>query len=222
MFTIELDAGKTTAQLQVVDIDHSHVCGHDRVAEIYLFFCCVNIYMETCVKQHIYCAYGPCLRGAGNGVVGGSLSASAGKPAEQLGEALELQEHGGVEKAGSELQGLSIKAVPGTAPCDHRHIVGPYRSVMIGHGIVALLPRAEGADSPSGKHIRLEQLAGYALRLVLVRNPRKKAVSRIRGTHTAGAFLNRFFSVAASASRVAARTSSPRTRARAAACIFAS
>ncbi len=81
----------------------------------------------------------------------------AGKSAEQLGQALVVEAHRGVEQPGHDFHRAVGATGSGQAPRRHRVVMRPHRAVVIAHRIVAALGARQRAHPPSGKHILGEQ-----------------------------------------------------------------
>ena len=73
--------------------------------------------------------------------------------AEELGEPLKIRAQRRVEDAGEDPVEVGGEAAGRKAVGAHRVVVRPDRAVVIGHRVIAPLPRAYGPYAPAREHV---------------------------------------------------------------------
>src|SRR5690606_4475077 len=93
----------------------------------------------------------PGMRGASDGIKGWPTRALARKSAEQFGKPPEVDVAGGREQAFEDPGGFAPKPVARKSGCEESIVMGPDRTVMITHRIVAGFRRRNRAHTPSAE-----------------------------------------------------------------------
>ncbi len=95
----------------------------------------------------------------------------AAVPGEDLRQTV-AGDRGGVDERVGDRTGLVVQAVAGQSQRDQGVVVRPDRTAVVRQRVVRRLPGGQGAHTPAGEEVRLQQAVADQFAVLLVEQPR--------------------------------------------------
>ncbi len=140
---------------------------------------------QACLQQQEDRGGRPGLGRAGDGVGDRADTGLALEPAEQLGHPVQVEIQSGFKEASEQPRGGPGFAVARETPGDQCVVVGPDRPVMVRKRIVRRFPFGEGANSPAGEQLGVQDGLGDPLAAEGAGDSGEQAMTGVGGSDAA-------------------------------------